>query len=129
MTRGSTTVPSRTKIARPTPAETYGSTSSPLAASSLRIKSEKPACQDEFWAAVANLPADRSESGGEPMSQGRKETPEPTVFVNAADLYRSLPRSQFYERLAQVLDLDFVYPLTQPLYAPRLGRPSLDPVV
>src|SRR2546425_10804768 len=63
------------------------------------------------------------------MSQGRKETPEPSVFVNAADLYRSLPRSQFYERLAQVLELDFVYALTQPLYAPKMGRPSLDPVV
>ncbi len=63
------------------------------------------------------------------MSQGRKETPEPSVFVNAADLYRSLPRSQFYERLAQVLDLDFVYALTQPLYALKMGRPSLDPVV
>src|SRR5947209_18044570 len=84
--------------------------------SSLRIKSEKPACQDEFWAAVANLPAECSESGGEPMSQGRKETPEPSVFVNAADLYRSLPRSQFYERLAQVLELDFVYSPSQPLH-------------
>jgi len=63
------------------------------------------------------------------MSQGRKETPEPTVFVNAADLYRSLPRSQFYQRLAQVLELDFVYALTQPLYPPKMGRPSLDPVV
>src|SRR2546428_2615069 len=63
------------------------------------------------------------------MSQGRKETPEPSVFVNAADLYRSLPRSQFYERLAQVLELDFVYALTQPLYAPTRGRPSFAPVV
>src|SRR5438132_13988432 len=96
--------------------------------SSLRIKSEKPACQDEFWAAVANLPADRYESGGEPMSQGRKETPEPSVFVNAADLYRSLPRSQFYDRLAQVLDLAFIYVLPRPLYPPTMGRPSPDPV-
>lgn len=63
------------------------------------------------------------------MSQGRKEQPEPTVFINAADLYRSLPQGHFYERLAQVLDLEFVYALTQPLYAPKLGRPSLDPVV
>src|SRR5712692_7025323 len=89
--------------------------------SSLRIKSAKSACQDEFWAAVANLPAHRSESGGEPMSQGRKETPEPTVLVNAADLYRSLPRSQFYERLAQLLELDFIDALTQPLDAPKMG--------
>src|SRR5438445_717547 len=102
---------------------------SSISSSSRRIKSEKLACGYESWATVANLSADRSESGGETMSQGRKETPEPTVFVNAADLYRSLPRSEFYERLAQVLDLDFIYELTQPLYAPRMGRPSLDPVV
>lgn len=63
------------------------------------------------------------------MSQGRKQTPEPTLFVETTDLYRHIPRGHFYERLAQVLDLSFVAPLTAPLYAEQLGRPSLDPVV
>jgi transposase len=63
------------------------------------------------------------------MSQGRKAKPEPVLFVEATDLYRHLPKSHFYERLAQILDLEFVYELTRPLYAERLGRPSLDPVV
>jgi transposase len=63
------------------------------------------------------------------MSQGRKTPPEPSLFVMSTDLYRHIPRSNFYERLAQVLDLAFIYPLTAPLYAPVLGRPSLDPVV
>jgi transposase len=63
------------------------------------------------------------------MSQGRKEKPEPVLFVEATDLYRHIPKSHFYERLEQTLDLEFVYELTRPLYAERLGRPSLDPVV
>jgi transposase len=63
------------------------------------------------------------------MSQGRKAKPEPVLFVEATDLYRHLPKSHFYERLDQLLDLEFVYELTRPLYAERLGRPSLDPVV
>jgi len=63
------------------------------------------------------------------MSQGHKQQPEPALFVEATDLYRHIPQGHFYERLAQVLDLGFVYPLTAPLYAVRLGRPSLDPVV
>jgi transposase len=63
------------------------------------------------------------------MSQGHKPPPEPTLFIEATDLYRHIPKGHFYERLAQVLDLSFVYALTRPLYAPKLGRPSLDPVV
>ena len=63
------------------------------------------------------------------MSQGRKAKPAPALFVEATDLYRHLPKSHFYERLEQVLDLEFVYELTRSLYAARLGRPSLDPVV
>ena len=63
------------------------------------------------------------------MSQGHKQPPEPTLFIEATDLYRHIPQGHFYERLAQVLDLSFVYELTRPLYAPKLGRPSLDPVV
>jgi transposase len=65
----------------------------------------------------------------EPMSQGRKEKPEPVLFVEVTDLYGHIPKSHFYERLDQLLDLEFVYELTRPLYAERLGRPSLDPVV
>ena len=63
------------------------------------------------------------------MSQGHKQPPEPTLFIEATDLYRHIPKGHFYERLAQILDLSFVYELTRPLYAPKLGRPSLDPVV
>jgi transposase len=63
------------------------------------------------------------------MSQGHKQRPEPALFIEAVDLYRHIPQGHFYERLAQLLDLGFVYRLTAPLYAPRLGRPSLDPVV
>ena len=63
------------------------------------------------------------------MSQGYKQPPEPTLFIAATDLYQHLPKGHFYERLAQVLDLSFVAALTAPLYAPKLGRPSLDPVV
>jgi transposase len=63
------------------------------------------------------------------MSQGRKTPPTPALFVVSADALRHLPRDHFYERLSKVLDLDFVYQLTAPLYASRLGRPSLDPVV
>jgi transposase len=63
------------------------------------------------------------------MSQGRQTPPEPSLFVLTTDLFRHIPRGHFYERLAEVLDLSFIYELTQPLYATRLGRPSLDPVV
>jgi transposase len=63
------------------------------------------------------------------MSQGHKQPPEPALFIEAIALYRHIPQGHFYERLAQVLDLSFVYRLTAPLYAARLGRPSLDPVV
>jgi transposase len=63
------------------------------------------------------------------MSQGHKRPPEPTLLIEASELYRHIPQSHFYERLAQELALEFIYELTQPLYAPKLGRPSLDPVV
>jgi transposase len=63
------------------------------------------------------------------MSQGHKQPPELTLWVETTDLYRHIPQGHFYERLAQILDLSFVYELTRPLYAPKLGRPSLDPVV
>lgn len=63
------------------------------------------------------------------MSQGHKPPPEPALFIEALDLYRHIPQGHFYERLTQLLDLTFIYRLTAPLYAARLGRPSLDPVV
>lgn len=63
------------------------------------------------------------------MSQGHKTPPEPALFFCGADLYRHIPKSHFYERLGRLLDLSFIYELTRPLYAPKLGRPSLDPVV
>lgn len=63
------------------------------------------------------------------MSQGHKLRPEPTLFIEATAIYRHIPQGHFYERLAQLLDLSFIAELTQPLYAPQLGRPSLDPVV
>ena len=65
------------------------------------------------------------------MSQGRKRAPEPSLFsyLDPEQLYRHIPRANFYEQLARVLDLELVRELTAPLYADRVGRPSLDPVV
>ncbi len=63
------------------------------------------------------------------MSQGRKRQPDPALFVAGSELYRHIPRDHFYTRLERALDLGFIYELTRPLYAPKLGRPSLDPVV
>ena len=39
-----------------------------------------------------------------------------------------MPRYNLYHRLRELLDWDFLYHETQPLYA-STGRPSLDPVV
>jgi len=63
------------------------------------------------------------------LSQGRKAKPEPTLFVPAGELYAHIPKKHFYEQLGSVLDLSFVYDLTKPLYAQKMGRPSLDPVI
>jgi transposase len=63
------------------------------------------------------------------LSQGRKDKPEPALFVPAAELYAHIPKKHFYEQLDEVLELSFVYDLTKPLYAERMGRPSLDPVI
>ena len=62
------------------------------------------------------------------MSQGRKTTPERTLFLVAAEVYGHIPRDHFYARLDALLDLDFVREVTLPLYKDG-GRPSLDPVV
>ena len=63
------------------------------------------------------------------MNHPHKRPPEPTLFVETADLYRRIRRGHFGEWLAQALDLWSVAPLAAPLYADKLGRPSLDPVV
>jgi transposase len=63
------------------------------------------------------------------LSQGRKEEPEPTLFVPMADVYRHIPKTSFYQELDRLADWSFVYDLTKPLYAEKMGRPSLDPVV
>jgi hypothetical protein len=47
--------------------------------------------------------------------------------VEAIDLYQHIPKGHFYEQLDKVLELEFGYELTRPLYADKLGRPSLDP--
>jgi transposase len=63
------------------------------------------------------------------LSQGRKEKLEPALFVVAGEVYAHIPRRHFYEELDRVMELSFVHELTRPLYAERMGRPSLDPVV
>lgn len=63
------------------------------------------------------------------MSQGKKEDGSPTLFVLTGEVYRHIPKTHFYEELRRTLDLSFVYDLTKPLYAQKMGRPSLDPTV
>jgi hypothetical protein len=62
----------------------------------------------------------RTAIGGDALSQGRKDKPEPTLFVPASQLYAHIPRKHFYEQLDEVLDLSFVYDLTKPLCAERM---------
>ena len=68
-------------------------------------------------------------TGGNHVSQGRKDIPTPVLFVPCGGIYDHIPKTHFYEELARLLDLSFVYDLTKPLYAQRIGRPSLDPAV
>jgi hypothetical protein len=42
------------------------------------------------------------------MSQGRKNPPEPQLFLVAPDVYAHLPRDPFYARLDELLELEFV---------------------
>jgi transposase len=63
------------------------------------------------------------------LSQGKRVRPEPTLWIPTTEVYAHIPREHFYEQLRNVVDLDFVYELTKPLYADVIGRPSLDPVV
>ena len=55
------------------------------------------------------------------MSQGKKERPDPTLWIPTSEVYAHIPRDHFYEQLGLVLSLDFIYELTKPLYLnPRL---------
>lgn len=63
------------------------------------------------------------------MSQGTKRSAEPSLFIPSGDPYAHIPKRHFYERLDALIDLSFVRELTAPLYAEKMGRPSLDPVV
>jgi transposase len=68
-------------------------------------------------------------AGGDALSQGRKAKPEAALFVPACEVHAHTAKSQFYKQLESLLDLSFVYELTKPLYAEKMGRPSVDPVV
>lgn len=63
------------------------------------------------------------------MSQGKKRVAPPSLFIPSGDPYAHIPKRHFYERLDALIDLSFVRELTAPLYAEKMGRPSLDPVV
>ena len=63
------------------------------------------------------------------MSQGRKSRSERSLFIPTDEVYGHIPKKHFYEELDRLLDLSFVYELTKPLYAEKVGRPSLDPAV
>lgn len=63
------------------------------------------------------------------MSQGKKHIAAPSLFIPSGDPYAHIPKRHFYERLEALLDLSFVRELTASLYAEKMGRPSLDPVV
>jgi transposase len=63
------------------------------------------------------------------MSQGKKRIASPSLFISSGDPYAHIPKRHFYEQLETLIDLSFVRELTAPLYAEKMGRPSLDPVV
>jgi transposase len=63
------------------------------------------------------------------LSQGHKSKSEPSLFIPTNEVYGHIPKTHFYERLGELLDLTFVHELTKSLYAEKLGRPSLDPAV
>ena len=63
------------------------------------------------------------------MSQGRRRAVQPPLFVPMEEISAAIPHDPFYTRLATLIDWSFIYTLTQELYAPTMGRPSLDPVV
>lgn len=63
------------------------------------------------------------------MSQGRRQTVQTPLFVAMEEVLRHVPQDPFYARLQAAVDWTGIYALTGGLYARRLGRPSLDPVV
>ncbi len=63
------------------------------------------------------------------MSQGKKRLAPPSLFIPSGDPYAHIPTRHFYARLDSLIDLSFVREVTASLYAEKLGRPSLDPVV
>ncbi|MHB9023056.1 MAG: hypothetical protein ACYC7E_02625 [Armatimonadota bacterium] len=63
------------------------------------------------------------------MSQGKKFVAAPSLFIPSGDPYAHIPKRHFYARLNALIDLSFVRQLTASLYAAKMGRPSLDPVV
>jgi transposase len=83
---------------------------------------------EEFGWLVSNTSLE-TDDGGDALSQGKKARPEPTLWIPTTEVYAHIPRDHFYDRLEQVLDLKFIYELTSPLYAEKIGRPSLDPVI
>nr|WP_217632847.1 transposase [Maribacter dokdonensis] len=58
--------------------------------------------------------------------QGKKEFQE-KLFARF-QLSERIPKSNFYRRLKEVLDLDFLYKLTKEYYG-ESGQKSIDPVV
>ena len=58
--------------------------------------------------------------------QGRKVFTDEKVLLFSLSAH--VPENNFYRRLKQRLNLDFLYELTQPYYG-RCGQQSIDPVV
>ncbi|MCI5116334.1 MAG: transposase [Candidatus Electrothrix sp. AX1] len=58
--------------------------------------------------------------------QGRQYTQKP-LFVDG-DLEKFVPKNHLLRKVNKLINLGFIYDLTQPYYAGK-GRPSLDPVV
>ena len=58
--------------------------------------------------------------------QGKKQYQE-SLFTNF-QLSEHVPSSKFYRRLKQVLNLDYLYPLTKNYYGDS-GQKSIDPTV
>ncbi len=59
--------------------------------------------------------------------QGRRR-PRP-IAVTAVSLEALVPARHRLRIIDAALDLAFIYQLTRPLYAPRIGRSSIDPVM
>ena len=58
--------------------------------------------------------------------QGKKQYQE-KLFTNF-QLSERVPKTNFYRKLKEILNLDFLYPLTKPYYG-KSGQKSIDPVV